>query len=57
VKTAAKQLKGRLTSQTGSASFIGDDTDREKGRNIFLKEIADYESKHPDLPPPCTATN
>jgi len=57
VKTASKQLKGRLTSQTGSASFIGDDTDREKGRNIFLKEIADYESKHPDLPPPCTATN
>lgn len=57
IRAAAKQLKGRLTSQTGSASFIGDDADREKGQNIFLKEIADYESKHPDLPPPCTATN
>jgi hypothetical protein len=57
IRAAAKQLKGRLTSQTGSASFIGDDADREKGQNIFLKEIADYESKHLDLPPPCTATN
>jgi hypothetical protein len=53
VRAAAKQLKGRLTAQTGSASFIGDNADREKGRNIFVKEIADYESKHPDLPPPC----
>ena len=57
VRAAAKQLKGRLTSQPGTASFIGDDSDRQKGQEVFAKEVSDYESKHPDLPPPCTATN
>ncbi len=53
VRTAAKRLSGRVTSQTGNASFIGDDADRAKGQVIFTKEITDYESKHPGLPPPC----
>jgi hypothetical protein len=57
VMTAAKRLRGRLTSQPGTASFIGDDSDRQKGQAVFAKEVSDYESKHPDLPPPCTATN
>jgi len=53
VKTAVKRLRGRLTLQAGTASFIGDDSDRQKGQAVFAKEISDYESKHPGLPPPC----
>ena len=37
----------------GNASFIGDDSVREKGQTIFEKEIKTYESKHPRLPPAC----
>ena len=53
VKTAAKRLRARFTSQTGNASFIGDDSAREKGQTIFQKEIKAYESKHPRLPSAC----
>lgn len=53
VRTAAKQLKARINEQRGSASFVGDDADRQKGQNLFEQEIRDYESKHPALPPPC----
>ena len=53
VKTAAKTLRARLSSQTGNASLVGDDNDRQKGQNVFEQEIKDYESKHPGLPLPC----
>lgn len=53
VKAAARQLKARLNSQAGNASFVGDDNDRQKGQNVFEQEIKDFESKHPQLPPPC----
>ena len=55
VKTAARRLQAYFTSQTGNASFIGDDSVREKGQNVFAQEIKEYESKHPGLPPPCEA--
>lgn len=55
VRAAAKRLKARIRSQVGSASFVGDDSDREKGQTVFDREIKDYESKHPGLPPPCQA--
>jgi hypothetical protein len=53
VRTAATGLRARVDSQTGKASFIGDDSLREKGQTIFANEINEYESKHPRLPPPC----
>lgn len=53
VKMAVKKLHARFISQTGTASFIGDDADRQKSQTIFTKEIIDYETAHPNLPPPC----
>jgi len=53
VREAAKRLRAVLTSETGTASFIGDDANREKGQTIFAQEIQQYEAKHPKLPPPC----
>jgi len=53
VKLAAKRLHARFTSQTGNASFIGDDSVREKGQNVFANEIKEYEMKHPGLPAAC----
>jgi hypothetical protein len=55
MKTAGKRLRARVTSQSGNASFIGDDSVREKGQTILLQEINNYESRHPGLPPPCAA--
>jgi hypothetical protein len=53
VKTAASRLRTRLSFQNGTASFIGDNSLREKGQTVFAREINEYESKHPALPPPC----
>jgi hypothetical protein len=53
VKTAARLLKARMSSQSGNASFVGHDNDRQKGQTVFEQEIKDYEAKHPALPPPC----
>jgi len=53
VKDAAKRLHASYRAQRGNANFIGDDAVREKGQAIFAQEVKDYESKHPNLPPPC----
>ena len=53
VKAAARRLKARMSSQSGNASYVGDDNDRQKGQTVFEQEIKDYEAKHPALPPPC----
>lgn len=53
IRTAVKRLRARLIAQKGTASFIGDDSDREKGQAVFTQEMSMYESKHPKLPPPC----
>jgi hypothetical protein len=50
---AARRLRQRITSQSGSAAFIGDDSSRDKGQAVFAEEIKQYELKHPKLPPPC----
>ena len=55
IAVAARRLRTRVTTQTGNANFIGDDSIREKGQAVFAQEIRDYESKHPGLPPPCEA--
>jgi hypothetical protein len=53
VLQASRKLNHRVTSQSGNASFIGDDSSREKGQAVFVEEIKQYERKHPKLPPPC----
>ena len=51
--TAARWLRARVTAVSGTGIFIGDDTDRAKGRQIFNLEIERYEDAHPELPPQC----
>jgi len=53
VLDAARRLRYRVTSQSGNAAFIGDDSSRDKGQALFAQEIKKYELKHPKLPPPC----
>jgi len=53
VKEAVKQLRATYSAQRGNANFIGDDAVREKGQAVLAQEIKDYETKHPNLPPPC----
>lgn len=53
VRDAARGLRARYRVQKGNANFIGDDNVREKGQAVMVQEITDYETKHPNLPPPC----
>jgi hypothetical protein len=53
IRTATRRLRGNVSSRDGNASFIGDDSVREKGQTIFEQEIRNFESKHPNLPPAC----
>jgi hypothetical protein len=53
VRTATRRLRGKLIALTGTASFIGDDSVREKGQEIFQQEIVSFEAKHPNLPAAC----
>jgi len=53
IRTATKRLRGHFSTLAGNSSFIGDDTVREKGQEIFQKEIGSYESTHPNLSPTC----
>lgn len=55
VKNAVRRMRGRFRAQRGHASFVGDDAVREKGQAVFAQEIKDYETKHPNLPPPCVS--
>src|SRR6266851_10361166 len=52
VMIAAKRLRGRVSSQTGNAAFVGDDA-LPQAKIVFEKEINNYEKSHPDLPPLC----
>ena len=52
VQAASKQLGARVSSQTGSAQFIGDDAVRQ-ARVVFEKEISNFEKSHPNLPAVC----
>jgi hypothetical protein len=50
---AARWLRARVTSVSGNGIFIGDDTDRSRGQQIFNLEIEKYEDAHPELPSQC----
>lgn len=52
IRAAARQLRARLTMQTGDADLFGDDK-REQARVKFEQEIKNFEAKNPNLPPTC----
>jgi len=54
VGRAARALRARLQVRIGSAEFIGDDTDRQRGKVAFEREIDSYEKNHPELPRVCS---
>jgi hypothetical protein len=53
VSSAARLLKARVTVRTGTAQFIGDDSQRAKARTIYSEELEQYEKIHPGLPDVC----
>jgi hypothetical protein len=57
IVAAARKIKARVTSKRGSAEFIGDDSSREKAKEIFENEIRNYESQHSALITKCRTSN
>ena len=56
VRNAAKRLRATVNWENGTAEFVGAEQVAE-ARQIFEKEIADYETKNPKLPPACDVQN
>lgn len=52
VMNAAKRLGARVTSETGTAAFVGDDQPDE-AKVVFDEEVRKYEANNPNLPPTC----
>jgi hypothetical protein len=52
ILTAARQLRARVSHETGNAALFGDD-ERQKAQALFEQEIKNYEAKNPTLPPTC----
>jgi hypothetical protein len=52
VMNAARQLRARVNSEPGNASFVGDDQPDE-AKVVFDEEIRKYETSNPNLPPTC----
>lgn len=52
VMNAAKRLGARVTSEVGTAEFVGDDQPDE-AKVVFDEEVRKYEAKNPNLPPTC----
>ena len=53
IVAAARRIKARMTSRRGTAEFIGDDSSREKAKDIFENEIRNYESQNSALITKC----
>jgi hypothetical protein len=53
IVAAAKRIKARVMSRPGSAEFVGDDSSRDKAKDIFEGEIRNYESQHSVLITKC----
>jgi len=49
ISAVAKRLQAQLTTRRGSAEFIGDDSNREKGQAAFAAEIRSFESMNASL--------
>jgi len=54
VSTAARRLGARLFVIKGTGEFIGDDSDRERARQIFTEIINQYEDVHPQTKQNCS---
>jgi len=52
IMNAARKLRARVNQEAGTAQLFGDD-EREKAKLKFEREIKDYETKNPNLPPTC----
>jgi len=52
VMNAAKRLGARVTSETGTAAFVGDDQ-ADEAKVVFDEEVRKYEANNPNLPPTC----
>lgn len=51
---AARQLGAVMRMIKGSGEFIGDDTDRDKARQVFAEEIKKYEDENPVVARRCS---
>ena len=56
VRNAAKRLRATVNWENGTAEFVGAEQVSE-ARKIFEREITDYETKNPKLPPTCDVQN
>jgi hypothetical protein len=54
VKAAAQELGASIISIKGNGEFIGDDTDREKARQVFAGLIKEFEDAHPQIARQCS---
>lgn len=52
VMNAARRLRARVSTESGNASFVGDDQ-ADEAQVVFDEEIRKYEEKNPNLPPAC----
>ena len=52
VMNAARRLGARVTSETGTAAFVGDDKPDE-AKVVFDEEVQKYEATNPNLPATC----
>lgn len=49
IAVAARRLRARYRVLEGTGDFIGDDTDRDKARQVFSQIISKYEAEHPPV--------
>ena len=52
ILAAARKLRAQVIKETGNAKLFGDDL-RDRAKEKFSQEIKSYETKNPNLPPPC----
>lgn len=52
ILAAARKLRAQVNKETGNAKLFGDDL-RDRAKEKFSQEIKSYETKNPNLPPPC----
>ena len=52
ILAAARKLRAQVNKETGNAKLFGDDL-RDRAKEKFNQEIKSYETKNPNLPPPC----
>jgi hypothetical protein len=54
ILTAARTLRANVNYVPGKAKLFGDDF-RDRAKTVFEKDMKNYETKNPNLPPACDA--